>query len=169
MIHNAAFAAPAQLAPRSVEPVASQSPAVDIAADAVSGSPADEYKSVCEFLRMYATLRFYRLALLLGTTGSIITALTSSAVRTQFARPEMLRLGGFLVSAAFLVMEFRATSQWLLLRSRRNELAHALRYQPLPVSSRWNPMCTSGAGFYLYTAIVMLWLASLLLRWDGGL
>ena len=44
-----------------------------------AGSPADEYKSVCEFMRMYATLRFYRLALLLGTTGSIVTALSSAA------------------------------------------------------------------------------------------
>jgi hypothetical protein len=125
------------------------------------GSMADEYKSVCEFMRMYATLRFYRLALLLGTTGSIITALTSAAVRTSFARIEVLKLGGLLVCLAFLVMEFRATSQWIALCQRCNELAHKLRYQPVLSSSRWNPFSTSGAGFYLYSTVAALWLVSL--------
>jgi hypothetical protein len=124
---------------------------------------ADEYKSVCEFMRLYATLRFYRLALLLGTTGSIITALTSVAVRASFARLEILKLGGLVVSLAFLVMEFRATSQWILLRSRCNELAQHFRFQPFPDSSRWDPLTTSGAGFYLYALVAVLWATSLFL------
>lgn len=130
---------------------------------AVSGNPAEEYKSVCEFMRLYATLRFYQLALLLGTTGSLITALASTAVRTGFARAELLRTGGLLLSLAFLVMEFRASSHWHRLRQRGNELAEALRYQAFPASSRWNPLTTSGASFYLHVAVALLWLASLAL------
>lgn len=131
---------------------------------AVSGNPSDEYKTVCEFLRLYATLRFYRLALLLGTTGSIVTALTSSAFRSAFAGAEILKFSGLLVSLAFLVMEWRATSHWHLLRSRCNELAYTLRFQPLPVTSRWHPLTTSGAGFYLYSLVAFLWGVSLFLR-----
>jgi hypothetical protein len=74
--------------------------------DTEVGDPADEYKSVCEFPRLYATLRFYRLALLLGSTGSIVTALSSAAVRASFARLEVLKFGGLIVSLAFLVKEF---------------------------------------------------------------
>lgn len=135
--------------------------AISIPAEPAPASPADEYKSVAEFMRMYATLRFYRLALLLGTTGSIVTALTSAAVRTSFARIEILRFGGLAIGLAFLIMEFRATTQWHELRDRCNELAQQLRFQPFPTSSRWNPLTTSGAGFYLYALIVAMWALSL--------
>lgn len=134
-----------------------------------SGNPGEEYKSVCEFMRLYATLRFYQLALLLGTTGSIITALSSNAVRMSFARAELLRTGGLIVSLAFLVMEFRATSYWHGLRNRGNELAQVLRFQPFPTSSRWNPLTTGGASFYLHLAVATLWLASLFLHLQPGL
>jgi len=139
------------------------------AAEAVTSAAADEYKSVCEFMRLYATLRFYRLALLLGTTGSLVTALTSIAVRSQFHRLEILKLGGMIISLAFLVMELRATSHWVLLRDRCNELARVLRYQSMPTSSRWDPLTTSGAGFYLYASVSALWFLSLLLGLDRNL
>lgn len=139
------------------------------AAAADLGNPVDEYKTVCEFMRLYATLRFYRLALLLGTTGSIVTALASTLVRAHFARVEMLKFGGLAISLAFLVMEFRATSQWVLLRTRCNELAQLLRFQPTLTSSRWDPLTTSGAGFYLYLLVAALWVVSLLLPPAGNL
>lgn len=126
-----------------------------------SGNPGEEYKSVCEFMRLYATLRFYQLALLLGTTGSIVTALTSTAVHTNFMRVQLLRAGGLVISLAFVVMEFRASSYWHRLRRRGNELAELLRYQPFPVSSRWNPLTTSGASFYLHLFVAALWLTTL--------
>lgn len=133
------------------------------------GNPAEEYKCVCDFMRLYATLRFYQLALLLGTTGSIITALSSNAVRTSFARAEFLKTGGLIVSVAFLVMEFRASSYWHHLRDRGNELAAALGYRPFPTPSRWDPLTTSGAGFYLHAFVATLWLASLAFRLQPGL
>lgn len=133
------------------------------------GNPGEEYKSVCEFMRLYSTLRFYQLALLLGTTGSIVTALSSNAVRMSFARAELLRTGGLIISLAFLVMEFRATSYWHGLRNRGNELARVLRYQPFPTSSRWNPLTTGGASFYLHVAVATLWFASLFLHLQPGL
>lgn len=128
------------------------------------GSAGDEYRIVCEFMRLYATLRFYQLALLLGTTGSIVTALTSQAVRESFARAEFLKAGGLLVSGAFLVMEFRASSHWSRLRQRANELAAGLGYQAFPVHSRWNPITTTGAGFYLHAVVAALWCSSLFMR-----
>jgi hypothetical protein len=128
------------------------------------GNAVDEYKSVSEFMRLYATMRFYRLALLLGTTGSIVTALASHAVQASFARAEILKAGGLAISLAFLVMEFRATSHWMLLSSRINSLARSLRFQTFPESSRWDPLTTSGAGFYLYMLVALLWSASLLIR-----
>lgn len=128
-----------------------------------SGNPAEEFKSVCEFMRLYATLRFYQLALLLGTTGSIVTALSSNAVRLTFARAEILKAGGLTICLAFLVMECRASSYWHLLRDRGNELAQVLSFQPFPVSPRWSPLTTSGAGFYLHALVATLWFASLFL------
>ena len=71
------------------------------------GTALQEYKTICEFMRLYATLRFYQLALLLGTTGAIITAL---------------------------------------------------------ISSRWSPLTTSGAGFYLHVVVTAMWLTSLFIR-----
>ena len=128
-----------------------------------------EYKCVCDFMRQYALLRFYQLALLLGTTGSIVTALTSSAVRTSLVRTDMLKLGGLVISLALLVMEFRSSTYWMVLRNRGNEIAQTLRFQAFPVSSRWSPLTTSGVGFYLHALVAGLWLASLFLRPPAGL
>lgn len=133
-----------------------------------SGTPADEYKTVCEFMRLYATLRFYQLALLLGTSGSIVTALSTQAARLSFIATDLLRAGGMIISLAFLVMEFRATSYWHRLRDRGNELAQRLGYQPFPVSSRWDPLTTSGASLYLHSFVAALWLTSLLLHVQSG-
>ena len=121
-----------------------------------------EYKAVCDFMRQYATLRFYQLALLLGTTGSIVTALSSQAVRAVPMRVDMLRAGGLVISLALLVMEFRSSTYWQQLRDRANELAAGLRFQRFPVSSRWSPLTTSGVGFYLHALVAALWCASFL-------
>jgi hypothetical protein len=129
------------------------------------GRSLQEYKIICEFMRLYATLRFYQLALLLGTTGAIITALINS--RTILATPGaaiVLKLGGLAVALALTVMEFRASSYWHRMRDRANVLCEALGYEPFPVSSRWSPLTTSGAGFYLHVVVAALWLTSLFFR-----
>jgi hypothetical protein len=129
-----------------------------------SGDAGEEFKSVCEFMRLYATLRFYQLALLLGTTGSIVGALSSSAVRESFARAELLKVGALIVTFGFLLLEFRASSHWHGLRKRANELAQVLRFQPFASSSRWSPLTTSGIGLYLHVLIASMWVLSLGLR-----
>jgi hypothetical protein len=120
-----------------------------------------EFKCVCDFMRQYATLRFYQLALLLGTTGSIVTALSSNLVRVSAERATFLKAGGLLVTLALMVMECRATSHWQDLRDRANELAASLRFRPFPVTSRWNPFTTSGVGLYLHATVALAWVASL--------
>lgn len=124
----------------------------------------EEYKCVCDFMRQYALLRFYQLALLLGTTGSIVTALSSNVVRANLARTDMLKLGGLIVSLALLVMEYRSSTYWRVLRNRANQIAQALHFEPFPASSRWSPLTTSGVGFYLHALVATLWLTSLFLR-----
>jgi hypothetical protein len=129
------------------------------------GSSLQEYKIICEFLRLYATLRFYQLALLLGTTGAIVTALlTSTTIQASPSLATVLKIGGTAIAAAFTVMEFRASSYWHRMRERANVLCEALDYQPFPVSSRWNPLTTTGAGFYLHVFITALWATSLFIR-----
>jgi len=123
----------------------------------------EEYKVVCDFLRLYATLRFYRLALLLGTTGSIVTALAAQALRGSPTHSLLLRSSGLVITLAFLVMEFRATSHWRTLLVRANELARRLAFNVFPTSGRWNPLTTSGAGFYLHALVVLFWAISLVL------
>jgi len=129
------------------------------------GTALQEYKTICEFLRLYATLRFYQLALLLGTTGAIVTALlTSTTIRASPALMTILKVGGVAVAAALTVMEFRASSYWHRMRDRANVLCEALDYQPFPISSRWSPLTTTGAGFYLHVLITALWVTSLFIR-----
>jgi hypothetical protein len=118
------------------------------------GTALQEYKTICEFMRLYATLRFYQLALLLGTTGAIVTALLGS--RTIHAAPGaaiVLKLGGVAVALALTVMEFRASTYWHRMRDRANVLCDSLGYEPFAVSSRWSPLTTSGAGFYLHVVV----------------
>jgi hypothetical protein len=129
------------------------------------GTALQEYKTICEFLRLYATLRFYQLALLLGTTSAIITALlTSTTVHASPGLGTMFKIGGVAVAAALTAMEFRASSYWHRMRDRANVLCETLDYQSFPVSSRWNPLTTSGAGFYLHLFITALWVTSLFIR-----
>jgi hypothetical protein len=132
------------------------------------GSSLQEYKTICEFMRLYATLRFYQLALLLGTSGAIVTALlTSSTIHVLPKTAVILKLAGLAVAAALTVMEFRATSYWHRMRDRANVLCETLGYQGFSASSRWNPLTTSGAGFYLHVAITLLWVATLFIRVDA--
>jgi hypothetical protein len=129
------------------------------------GSSLQEYKSICEFMRLYATLRFYQLALLLGTSGAIVTALlTSSTIHVLPKTGIILKLAGLSVAAALTVMEFRASSYWHRMRDRANVLCETLGYQGFAVSSRWSPLTTSGAGFYLHVVITLLWVATLFIR-----
>ncbi len=121
----------------------------------------EEYKCVCDFMRQVARLRFFQLALLLGTTGGIVGALSSQAVRLSPAHAQLLKGGAVGVSLALAVMEFRSSTHWQHLRDRGNELASALRFRPFTTSSRWSPWTTSGAGFYLHALVAALWGASL--------
>ena len=129
------------------------------------GTTLQEYKTICEFMRLYATLRFYQLALLLGTTGAIVTALlTSATIHASPVLATLLKVGGIAVAAALTVMEFRASSYWHRMRDRANVLCEALGYEAFPVSSRWSPLTTTGAGLYLHVFITALWGASLFVR-----
>jgi hypothetical protein len=125
------------------------------------GHAVDEYKALCELIRMYSLLRFYQLALLLGTTGSIVTALSSTAVRASVFGAAFLKGSAVFLSLVFLVMEFRSTTYWHQQRSRVNELCGQLGFQAFPVHSRWSPLTTSGAGFYLHVVVAGLWSTSL--------
>jgi hypothetical protein len=151
---------------RSVAPIAPHAHPTENSV--ISGNASEEYKSVCDFMRQYAMMRFYQLALLLGTTGSIVTALASNAVRASFTGAGFLKTGGLIISLAFLVMEYRASSYWHRLRDRGNDLARVLHYQAFPAASRWDPLTTSGASFYLHMTVATLWFVSLFQRLQPG-
>ena len=68
------------------------------------------------------------------------------------------------VAAALTAIEFRASSYWHRMRDRANVLCETLGYQGFSVSSRWNPLTTTGAGFYLHVAVTILWFVSLFIR-----
>jgi hypothetical protein len=50
------------------------------------------------------------------------------------------------------------------MRDRANALCEMLNYKPFPISSRWSPLTTSGAGFYLHVVVTAMWLTSLFIR-----
>ena len=125
---------------------------------------AQGYERICEFMRPYLMLRLYRLTLLLGTSGAIITALASENVRARGDIVIMLlKVVALGISAAFAVMDFSASGHWVRLRGRANQLAAAIGYQSFPIPSRWSPFTATGAGNYLHLFVVLLWLISLFL------
>src|SRR5690242_5769026 len=129
-----------------------------MAARAASAYPLEEFKIICEMMRSYAMLRFYQMALLLGTSGGIVTAFASQSVRSLPVLVLLLKIGGILLSAVFLVMDWRASSYWHRLRARANELAGELGFEPFPVASPWSPLTTTGASLLLHIFFVAVWL-----------
>lgn len=129
-----------------------------------SDTAMNEFERISEFMRTYLLLRLYRLTLLLGTSGAVISALASGSVRERGATVILLlKLGAVLVSFAFTIMDFSAAGHWIRLRDRANELADSLGYQQFPNPSRWNPFTATGAGNYLHLAIVSLWVSSFMI------
>jgi hypothetical protein len=125
---------------------------------------SEEYNRISEFMRTYLLLRLYRLTLLLGTSGAIVTALATDAIQRRDAVVVfLLKIAALGISAAFAVMDFSASGHWVRLRARANELAALLGYQVFPTPSRWSPLTATGAGNYLHLLVVALWLVSLML------
>jgi|ERR1051325_5708091 len=130
-----------------------------------SSNASDEFKRISEFMRTYLLLRLYRLTLLLGTSGAIVTALASDSVRVRGATVILLlKVGAVVISGAFAIMDFSAAGHWTRFRNRAIELAAQLDYQPFPKQSRWSPFTATGAGNYLHMLIVLLWIATLFLQ-----
>lgn len=129
-----------------------------------STNAPDEFQRITEFMRTYLLLRLYRLTLLLGSSGAIITALASESVRNRGAVVILLlKIGAVAVSSSFAIMDFSAAGHWARFRKRADELAIQLNYQRYPNPSRWSPFTASGAGNYLHVLIVLLWISSLFL------
>jgi hypothetical protein len=133
-----------------------------------STNATDEFERISEFMRTYLLLRLYRLTLLLGTSGAIVTALASDSIRRHGAIVLLLlKIGAIAVSGAFTIMDFSAAGHWARFLNRANELAIQLNYERFPTPSRWSPFTATGAGNYLYVLIVLLWVASLFLPADA--
>jgi hypothetical protein len=116
-------------------------------------------------MRTYLLLRLYRLTLLLGTSGAVVTALASDNIRQRGVLVILLlKIGALGVSSTFAIMDFSAGGHWIRLRDRANELAAVLGYQRFPNPSRWNPFTANGAGNYLHVFVVLLWSFSLFLN-----
>ena len=127
-----------------------------------STSATEEFHRISEFMRTYLLLRLYRLTLLLGTSGAIVTALASDSIRARGAVVILLlKIGAVVISSAFAIMDFSAAGHWTRFRNRAIELAAQLDYQPFPKQSRWSPFTATGAGNYLHLLIVLLWMVSL--------
>ena len=129
-----------------------------------AGDPLEEYKSLCEFLRLYSTLRFYQLALLLGTSSGIATALMNPAVGTYPHGGVILRAIALVIAFTLAVMDVRASSYWHFLRDRANALCARLRFEPFPTSTRWSLFTTSGSAFYLHACVTAAWATALALH-----
>jgi len=130
--------------------------------DPASRYPLEEYKISCEMMRSYALLRFYQMALLLGTAGALVTGIASENVRRSATVVLLLKVTGLVITTAFLIMDYRASSYWHALRSRANDLATELGFMQFPVRAWWNPLTTTGASLTMHAFIVLVWLYGLL-------
>ena len=128
----------------------------------------EELKLISDFMRTYLLLRLYRLTLLLGTSGAIITALASDNVRLRGATVILLlKLAALIISGAFAIMDFSAARHWIRLRDRANEIAPLVGYHRFPNPSRWSPFTATGASNYLHLGIVLLWISTFFLTNRG--
>jgi len=122
-----------------------------------TATPLEEYKHLGQDLRHYEILRLYRLTLLLGTTGAMLTALASEAVRAHPVMFEIIKLGGLVITLAFAIMDYRSGQQWLRMQTRSNVLAALLEFEPRPLSNAWSPLTTTGAGRALHLFLASGW------------
>ena len=122
-----------------------------------TATPLEEYKHLGLDLRHYEILRLYRLTLLLGTTGAMLTALSGDAVRAHPVMFEIIKVGGLIITVAFAVMDYRSSQQWWRMQTRSNVLAEALGFEQRPISNLWSPMTTTGAGRVLHLFLVSGW------------
>lgn len=130
-----------------------------------STNASEEFQRISEFMRTYLLLRLYRLTLLLGSSGAIVTALASESIRARGAIAiVLLKMGAVALSSAFAIMDFSAAAHWDRFLRRANDLAGQLNYARFPTPSRWSPFTATGAGNYLHVLIVLLWIATLFLR-----
>jgi hypothetical protein len=126
------------------------------------GNPVEEYKHIGDDLRHYGILRLYRLTLLLGTTGAIVTALGSETIRAHPLIFLLVRLAGLMIALVFAIMDYRSGEEWIRLQRRANVLAGRLSFERRLVSYPWNPLTTTGAGRMLHAFLVAAWLVALL-------
>ena len=120
-----------------------------------------------EDLRHYGILRLYRLTLLLGTAGAMVTALASDDVRAHPLLFGAVKGGGLAITVAFAIMDYRSGNQWLRMQARANALAGVLGFQSRGLAHPWNPLSTTGALRVLHVVIVLAWLVVLVLSTLG--
>ena len=125
---------------------------------AAAATPLDEYKLIGEDLRHFGILRLYRLTLLLGTTGAMVTAVASENVREHPMLFEAIKWGGLAITVVFTIMDYRSGEQWVRLQARANALAPVLGFATRNLSHPWNPLSTTGAGRLLHLLLVGCWL-----------
>jgi hypothetical protein len=79
-----------------------------------STNASDEFQRISEFMRICLLLRLYRLTLLLGTSGAIVTALASDSIRARGALVVLLlKLGAIVISGGFAIMDFSVAAHCL--------------------------------------------------------
>jgi hypothetical protein len=126
----------------------------------------EEYKITCEFIRHYALMRYYRLAVLMATMGAMVSAIISFAPSHPTAHHIlfMLRLAGLAISLTFTCMDYGAGKLLQNFRTRANALTTVLQFEPFPVYHPWNPLTVIGAGRYLHVFLVTVWFTFLVVK-----
>jgi len=132
-----------------------------------SASALDEYRHIGEDLRHFGILRLYRLTLLLGTTGAMVSAIASESVRMHAMLFEAIKWGGLAITVVFAIMDYRSGEQWVRLQTRANELAATLGFAARGVAHPWNPLTTTGAGRVLHLLLIACWVVVIALASMG--
>jgi len=92
----------------------------------------EEFHRISEFMRTYLLLRLYRLTLLLGSSGAIVTALASESIRARGAAVILfLKIGAIAVSSAFAIMDFSAAAHWDRFLKRANETGRPIELRAI--------------------------------------
>ncbi len=123
----------------------------------------EEYLDVSANLRHYGSARFALLTLFLAIVAGLLTAVYGGQIQPGEVVITIWKIGGALISLAFLVMEERTSCYYRRFRERAIELEKALGFKQYRNCPKQKGITSTNAVRVVYGLTAFFWLISLLI------
>jgi|GEM_PF-2282934 len=127
-----------------------------------TGTPHDEYRDVSENLRSYNLLLFGQMVLFFAVfAGLLVIAYDKYPPKSPLLQTG-LRIGGIVATAAFWIMQERATAYWQAFRRRARVLEEQLGYAQYSQGPPHRAFNAANAGRVLFILALAFWIVALI-------